>query len=160
MKYILKKKPNSTMQTIYKLFLCSIMVGLDQISKHFVQNLLENKHHIDITSFLRLTEAWNKGMSFGLFSDFKHSNTAFLTITISVTAGLLFYTLIGRTKSMFVLMILSGAIANIIDRIRFGAVYDFISIKFGSLYFPIFNIADCFITLGVIFIFINGLKNS
>ncbi len=145
----------SLRDSIKKATLCLIVIALvsapDQLSKLWVRAHLALGESLPITDRLSLIYIENTGSAFGLLA-----NQTFLLITISI-AGLLFILLFLRYLSpattlsiVSIGLILGGAVGNLIDRLRFGCVTDFIYIRLWSdFYWPAFNIADAAITVGV-----------
>jgi signal peptidase II len=109
------------------------------------------------TSFLNLAMAWNEGISFGLMSN---GGWGLLTIA-SLLIAVFFYTWMMRTKyqveAAALALIVGGALGNVIDRIRFGAVVDFLDFHWADWHFPTFNVADSAISVGVGLLLIHGL---
>ena len=131
-----------------------IIFFLDRVSKIYIINLaeLENSLEIYINSYLNLYLIWNKGIAFGLFSFDESSVYNFVTILILVIL-LIILILIFKSetyKSYFYTIILGGALGNLFDRFYYSAVPDFIDLHINNFHWFIFNIADIFITLGVI----------
>lgn len=132
-------------------FLISIIIFIDQLSKYAaIKYLKDAKPYIIINNFFELTYVENRGAAFGIL---KHKRVLFIVITFAVILFLTFY-LFGNHKSLNRLTILAvslligGAIGNLIDRIRFGYVVDFLSFRFFSKYdFPVFNFADICIVI-------------
>jgi signal peptidase II len=112
---------------------------------------------IPIMPSFNLTMVWNHGVSFGLFRDLGIWPLVIAAAAVSTIFG--FWLM--RTKSVFESVALSfvvgGAIGNIIDRFRFGAVADFLDVYVGSYHWPAFNIADSAITIGVAMLLVHGL---
>ena len=135
------------MKFISSIILIAIIVIIDQISKFYV--LTGSILSTQITSFLNIVDVWNEGISFGLFSG-EYSNLIFTAITGIIILILTYLLLKTPTKVMKITysIILGGSIGNIIDRIRYGAVFDFIDLHIGDAHWPAFNIADSFICLG------------
>ncbi len=127
---------------------------LDRISKIYVINLSKNSFDIDLFSskFLNITLVWNEGIAFGLFSASHENWYNFLTIVIAVTAIIILIMSIKQdgVQRYFLLIVFGGAIGNLYDRIFFKAVPDFIDLHVGNFHWFIFNLADIFITFGVI----------
>ncbi len=122
---------------------------LDRITKIFVLSLGEE---IKLLPFFEIVLVKNKGIVFGLFSDININKFAFIVISsISVILiTFIFYKLANGTLLSILSVIIGGAIGNIIDRILYGYVVDFIKIDF----FYVFNVADASITIGCILLII------
>ena len=142
--------------SIKKAALCLIVIALvsasDQVSKLWIRTHLELGKSLPITDRLSLTYIENTGSAFGLLA-----NQTFLLIIISI-AGLLFILLFLRYLSpattlsiVSIGLIMGGAVGNLIDRLRFGYVTDFIDIRLWSnFHWPTFNIADAALTVGIL----------
>ena len=116
------------------------------------------KNLIDILFFIDITHIHNYGVSFGLLSGVVHPSI--LIIIGLLVVFFIYYLMIGSTdylEEFGLLIILSGAISNIIDRIYNGYVVDFIYIHYKDFYWPAFNFADIYITIGIMMILINIL---
>ena len=128
---------------------------LDRFSKLYIIYLSERNLGSEIFSskFLNITLIWNEGIAFGLFSSNQNNLYNYLTIIISVIILVIFVMIIKNTgfKRNSLLIIFAGALGNLYDRIFYRAVPDFIDFHIGEFHWFIFNIADIFITLGVIF---------
>jgi len=131
-----------------------ILFCLDRFSKIYIVELAEktNVSEIYLTSFLNSYLVWNTGIAFGLFS-FSNEFTYNLITVLIVLINLIIIYLAIVTKDFrkyFFLMILGGSLGNLFDRIYYGSVPDFIDFHIGNFHWFIFNIADIFITMGVI----------
>jgi len=127
---------------------------LDQASKKITLEFL-NSHKIHIykiNSFLNFVEIWNKGISFGIFSEYNLSPILF--ICVSSVILILMLCLMTNINPIIQGMIVGGAIGNLIDRSRFGQVFDFIDFHILGWHYPAFNLADSFIVISVILILI------
>ena len=127
---------------------------LDRISKLYILNIAENFGVVDIeiSSFLNLILIWNTGIGFGLFSSEQvfFYNTLTLII-VSINIIILFLAYKAETYvSFFYITVFAGSIGNLFDRLYYSAVPDFIDINFRGYHWFIFNVADIFITLGII----------
>ena len=142
------------------LFVISIFV-LDRVSKIYIIHLNQNLFGKEIftSKFLNIILVWNQGIAFGLFSFNQSFLYNLLTLIISIVALAIFVMMIRseRYKKYSLAMIFGGAIGNLYDRIFFNAVPDFIDFHIGNFHWFIFNIADIFITLGVIFMILYEL---
>ena len=134
------------------------LVIIDQITKLLVVNLLNYKTFVIIKNFLKFVFVKNTGAAFGFLSD----NTLTLSIVSMVLIIYIFRELknnINNKISLFsYLLILSGSLGNLIDRIFRGYVVDFISFTFFKKEMAVFNVADSYITIGVIMLLILLVK--
>jgi len=127
---------------------------LDRLSKIHVIQLDKNNLGSDIfnSTYLNIILIWNKGIAFGLLS----FNESYLYNIITLTIAIIIIVLIVMSlksqgfKRYSLLMIVGGALGNLHDRIFFNAVPDFIDFHIGNFHWFIFNVADIFITVGVI----------
>jgi len=135
-------------------FLVAIIFSLDRISKLYVLSLLETNNMIDIyiTPFLNLYLVWNKGIAFGLFSFDENSLYKFITLLITLIILTIFVMMIKTEnyKVYFLISILGGSLGNLFDRIYYSAVPDFIDFHIKGFHWFVFNVADIFITLGIL----------
>ena len=135
------------------IFILSIFVA-DRLSKILIINSAETFGELDIfvTSFLNFNLIWNDGIAFGLFSFEKKIYYNFLTILI-VLITLIILWMITRTEKiekLAFMMVFGGSLGNIFDRLYYSSVPDFIDIHFNNFHWFIFNVADIFITVGVL----------
>jgi len=146
-------------QTNYKkylkyLLLVSIIFILDRLSKLYILNLAENTNLVDIyvNSYLNLYLVWNKGIAFGLFSFDENYFYNFITILIIIVTFVILIMIYKANdfKVYFLLLIISGALGNLFDRLYYTAVPDFIDFHINEIHWFIFNVADIFISIGVI----------
>ena len=139
------------------LFILFIFLA-DRISKIYVINLDKKFLGSEIFSskFLNLNLIWNEGIAFGLLSFNESSLYNFLTTLIGLVILAIFFISMksDRLRKYSLLMILGGALGNFFDRVKTKAVPDFIDFHIGNFHWFIFNVADIFITLGVIFLII------
>ena len=114
--------------------------------------------HVAVTPFFDLVMTWNHGISFGLFSG-QAGPYIFVAVALAVSAGLLVWMVRDRrpAAALSLGLVIGGAVGNVIDRVRLGAVADFIDVHAGTWHWPAFNVADSAITLGVALILIDGL---
>ncbi len=145
------------------LAVAALAAALDQASKAAVLRFFGESgcanHRSALTSFLDLVLTCNSGVSFGLFNRTGLSSLIFSVLAAVVVVVLLFW--LTRVGSGFLAiaigLIIGGAIGNVVDRLRFGAVVDFLYFHAGSWYWPAFNLADSAICLGVAAILLDGL---
>ena len=128
--------------------------GIDRLSKIYLINLQSSGTDIDfyILSFLNFYLIWNTGIGFGLISmDSGVYYHILTTIIVFVNIGLMYF--LFKSKGIyayFLALIIGGALGNLFDRIYYYAVPDFIDLHWGNFHWFIFNIADIFITVGII----------
>ncbi len=145
---------NNYKKYITYLLLFTIIFALDRITKIYILRLAEINNTLDIyiTSFLNFYLIWNKGIAFGLLSFDKNIVYNFITFFIAfVTLIILIIALKSSDfKGYLFMIIFSGSIGNLFDRLYFSAVPDFIDFHINDFHWFIFNVADIFISLGVI----------
>jgi len=146
-------------------FLSLILVIADQLTKMMVLGSLKLYESIEITSFFSLTHVHNYGAAFSFLADEDGWQQYFL-VSISVIASIAIILWMSKTstkqpyKLIALSLILSGAIGNLIDRAVFGFVIDFINLHYQDFYWPVFNVADTAITLGVILLLLVDFKQD
>ncbi len=141
----------------------------DRVSKIYILKIaeLENKVDIYLTFYLNLYLIWNKGIAFGLFSfdeSFIYNAITILIILIIVVVLAMIIKSDGL-KRYSLLLVFGGSIGNLFDRIYYSAVPDFIDLHINNFHWFVFNVADIFITLGIIClifdeIFLNNKKGK
>ena len=134
--------------TVFFIFLA------DRISKIYILSILENfgNVNININSYINFVLVWNSGIAFGLLS-FDQSEIYNLITIFIIFINLLIVYLIIKIKDIrayFFLIVLGGSLGNLFDRIYYSAVLDFIDISFKNFHWFIFNVADIFISIGII----------
>jgi len=159
MKEQVSKKP--VLWGIVLIILCFL---LDQASKWYVlTDLMNPPRVIPITSFFSYVLAWNTGVSFSLFNSYGVTGT-YVLIGLSSTISLVFFVWLLKARNYWLAsglgLIIGGAIGNLVDRVRFGAVVDFLHFYYNTFSWPAFNLADTFITIGVILIVIESFKGE
>ena len=137
-----------------------ITVGLDQLIKYWVVNTLEVGEEIDLLPFLSLYHARNPGIAFSMLSSV--SDWGLIALTLCIICFVIWlWKNAGPEKSLSrfgFLLVIGGAIGNLIDRIRFHYVIDYISFHIDGVFsFAIFNLADSFITVGAVLIVLDEL---
>ncbi|MDB9923111.1 signal peptidase II [Candidatus Pelagibacter sp.] len=138
---------------------------LDRISKSYVINLDKLNYSSELykSKFLNINLIWNEGIAFGLLSFDQGNLYNLISLLIAIIIVIVFFMIIknNNIKRYPLLMIFGGAIGNLYDRITFKAVPDFIDFHIGEFHWFIFNVADIFISVGVIFmIFFELIGNS
>lgn len=143
------------------LIIAGVVLILDQVTKWWiVEIVMRSPRSIEITPFFNLVMGWNRGVSFGMFSSGSPAHAWILTgVALAIVAALLVW--LKRTDERIVQiaigLIVGGALGNVIDRIRFGAVADFLDFHAFGYHWPAFNVADTGITLGAIALVLDSL---
>ncbi len=150
--------------------LSGLVLSLDQLTKFFVQSRFPIGERVDlIPGLLSLCYTRNNGFAFGFLQKTPQSlqEIFFVNIGIPVFALVLIVLIFIKLQddqvatSIALTTIFAGAIGNLVDRLQYGFVIDFIDLHFtDKLHFPAFNIGDCSIIMGVLLMFINTLKQD
>lgn len=138
-------------KNIWSVFMIAVIVIIDQVTKYLAVNYLYGKPAFQfIKGFIEFVYAENTGVAFSMLSG---GRWFFIILTFIVVIACLVYMYKGKAQKNLWLywslgVVISGAIGNLIDRVRFGYVVDFINPTFVD--FAVFNIADCAVTLGAV----------
>jgi len=127
---------------------------LDQITKYFIKTRVRLHEIIQIVpGFFNITHVRNKGAAFSLFSNTSDLFRSVFFIAVTVVAVIVIMMLIRKTQERLLIvsfsLIAGGAVGNLVDRLRYGEVIDFVQWYVRSYYWPSFNVADSAITIGV-----------
>jgi lipoprotein signal peptidase len=148
--------------TLLGLVAAVVVLAADQASKWWILDVVQlpDVGQIVLLPVLNLTMVWNRGVTFGLLTNFGHWSYLLLAaIALAVVAGLVVW--LRRAESRLVAtalgVIVGGALSNIIDRLRFGAVVDFIHAHLGAWSWYVFNLADAAIVCGVAVLVLDSL---
>ncbi|HAG52473.1 MAG TPA: signal peptidase II [Alphaproteobacteria bacterium] len=156
-KYIKNIKVNLKFK-IAMLSLSSALVIIDLATKFIADDILKTKTIPVIDGFFNFALAYNTGVSFSMFNDL--SQGPVILATIAIVAGILLYDVVMfSTRKVDIVgyaLIASGAFANGIDRIMNGHVIDFLDFYYKNWHYPTFNLADCFIFIGVAILLLEG----
>jgi len=136
-------------------FLITLLIfTLDRISKIYVINIAETYGKVDIylNQFINIILVWNTGIGFGLLSFEKQSIYNLITLIIVLVNFVILYLGVKASnfKGLIFFVILGGSLGNLFDRLYYSAVPDFIDINYNGFHWFIFNLADIFISIGVI----------
>jgi signal peptidase II len=140
--------------------LAATVVVLDQLSKWAIMGLMRPPRVIEITPFFNLVVGWNRGVSFGLFNNDSPLNAWVLVLVALVIVVVLMIWLSKTDRLPIVVglgLVIGGAIGNVIDRLRFGAVFDYLDFHAFGFHWPAFNVADSAITVGAILLVVDSL---
>ena len=136
------------------LFIIIIIFSLDRVSKFYV--ILNSESNLSpslfTSKFLNINLIWNEGIAFGLLSFDQKLYYNLLTVVILIITAIILW-MVSRSKGMekiAFLIVLGGSLGNIFDRVLYKSVPDFIDFHINNFHWFIFNVADIFITLGVI----------
>lgn len=143
------------------LALAAVLVVLDTWTKHLASTHLALYRPLEVTGWLNLTLAHNEGAAFSFLAGAGGWQRWFFSVVAIVISGILMIWLWrlpnrSRLLPVAISLVLGGAIGNLIDRLRFGYVVDFIDVHYGGWHWPAFNLADSVIVIGVILLLIEG----
>ena len=143
-----------TKKNIFDFFIIFVIFSLDRVTKIIVVDLSKTNEltNYNLTPFLNLDLVWNQGIAFGLFSFDENMYYNISTLIILVVTLIVFILMLksnGYQKYGF-LMVFGGSLGNIFDRLYYSSVPDFIDLHINNFHWFIFNVADIFITLGVL----------
>ena len=144
------------------LILIPIFIFFDQLSKQWaIKNIFDDQKIIEINKYLNFVPVWNKGISFGMFSNIENINffMIFVTLVIILILFFWFFKTIILYQKVALIFIISGAIGNLIDRFTYKAVIDFIDFHINNAHWPAFNLSDTYITIGA-FIYLISIFDS
>lgn len=123
----------------------------DQLSKFWIDTEIVTTHHIVCGDYFNLVKVWNTGVSFSMFNNHGMLGIVVLSGVSVVVSAFLLYWMYHETNRMKIAalgLIIGGALGNVADRIRFGAVLDFLDFHYETHHWPAFNLADTFICIG------------
>lgn len=137
-----------------------VLLVVDQISKWWiVYHVMQPPRVIEVTSFFNLVMVWNRGITFGLFGDADWGRWVFAGLALVIVAILVSW--LRRAAKPWVAaalgLVIGGAIGNVIDRLRWGAVADFLDFHAYGWHWPAFNAADSAIVVGVALLVLDAL---
>ena len=148
-------------ENVYFLLIIFTIFVLDRYSKiQIIQDFSDKVFYLN--NYINLDLMWNTGIGFGLLSS---DSDLFYNIISALSAIVIFFLIIFALKSdkfdkISFSIIIGGALGNFYDRLIFNAVPDFIDLHYGNFHWFTFNIADIFITIGVIIYLLKGFKKS
>jgi signal peptidase II len=144
--------------------LAGIVILLDQATKAWMMGLLlEPPRALGLTGFFTLVPVWNRGVSFGILST-QGGSTAWLLGGVALVVAAVLVGWLSRVERALLALslglVIGGALGNVIDRGRFGAVFDFLDFHIAGWHWPAFNLADSAITVGVALLLLDGLLGT
>ena len=141
-------------QFILNFLIIFFIFFLDRITKNYILNLAEDQGIIDITinPLLNIILVWNSGIGFGLLQFDENIIYNLITVLIVIVNIIIIYLIFNSEKLHKILfsMILGGSLGNLYDRIYYNSVPDFIDLNYNGYHWFVFNVADIFISLGII----------
>ncbi len=146
----------------FGLVIGAAVVVIDQLVKWWIIDwLAEPPGFVAVLPFFNLVMVWNRGVSFGLLSDADLAPYLMAGVAGLVVIGLVIWLarVAQRLLAVSIGLIIGGALGNIVDRLRLGAVADFVDLHAGGYHWPAFNVADAAITVGVAVMLIDSLLN-
>ena len=151
-------------ETSKNLLIILIIFLLDRLSKIYILKLAELEKPLDIylTPYLNLYLIWNKGIAFGLFS-FNEAyiyNLISIVILIVILVVLVMLKKAEGIKKYSLIFVFGGSLGNFFDRIYYSAVPDFIDFHINNFHWFIFNLADIFISLGVVLLIMSEITSN
>lgn len=130
------------------------IVVLDQVTKYWIASSMGPTDSIELFSFLHIVNVRNTGAAFG---SFRELGSSFFIVVSGIAIVFVIYLLHKRLYNTIGLsLILGGAIGNLIDRVAYGQVVDFIDFSVGRFHWPAFNVADSSLTIGIGIIFLTS----
>ena len=156
-------KNETNKKIIISILIIFFIFLLDRITKILILNIAEETGEVDIyiNSFFNLYLVWNKGIGFGLLSfDQEHIYNSITILIILINFIIIYLIYLEKgIKTYFLLAILGGSLGNLFDRIYYNAVPDFMDLNYKGFHWFIFNVADIFITLGIICLILAEIIN-
>ena len=139
----------------------SVFILIDQLIKLLLRNTIMGVEKVIIPNFFYLSGVKNTGGAFSILSD-NSIFLAFFSIIVIILLGMYIYKkkITSNIEMISYSILIGGIIGNLIDRIIFGGVYDYLGFIFGSYYYPIFNLADMGIVIGIILFIILKIKGD
>ncbi len=143
------------------LSLAALVLILDQVTKWWILDaVMQPPRVIPVTPFFNLVMGWNRGISFGMLDSGSQAATWILSlVALAITAVLVVW--LYRAERLRIALgiglIIGGALGNLVDRVRWGAVLDFLDFYVGDYHWPAFNVADSGITVGAAVLILDSL---
>jgi signal peptidase II len=140
-----------------------VLIVVDQAVKQLMLSMVFDPPRIvEVTGFFNLVPVWNSGVSFGLFGDSDTSRWILVGLALAIVVVLLIWLVrAGNGMVVFALtLVVGGALSNVVDRVVYGAVIDFVDIHAFGFHWPAFNVADSTIVLGTAMLLYDSLFGS
>ncbi|MFQ5984905.1 MAG: signal peptidase II [Alphaproteobacteria bacterium] len=143
------------------LAVAAAVVAVDRLVKWWlIAALGPDERVLEVTPFFALVMVWNRGLSFGLLAtDLSYLPWLFIAVAAGIVAGLVLW--LRRVRLWWLAagigLVIGGAVGNVIDRLRYGAVADFFDLHVAGYHWPAFNVADAAISVGVVLLLADAL---
>jgi signal peptidase II len=147
------------------LWLAVVIVVLDQLSKQIVDNSMQLYQTIELLPFFQLTYLRNHGAAFSFLSEAGGwQRWFFIALSVAASIGISIWLkklpIARQREAIAWSLVLGGALGNLIDRVAYGYVIDFLDVFYQNWHWPAFNVADSAITIGVMFLLYDGLGTA
>lgn len=138
-------------------FFSAVFFAIDLLSKIIIMNININMPYKIINNFFYIDKVSNTGAAFSILSG---ETLLFIIIAIIALLYINKYLISNDEKTIHLSLLIGGIIGNLYDRVVYGEVIDFLSFKIGNYYFPIFNLADTFICIGVFLLIFESIRSD
>lgn len=142
------------------LWLSAVVIALDQYTKHWIVTHLEYAETIVLHPLLTITRLHNRGAAFSFLAEADGwQHWLFVGLGVTVAVGILIWLRFLKRQPWLaaaLALMLGGALGNVIDRVRYGHVIDFIHVHYEQWYFPAFNVADSALTVGAVMLVVES----
>lgn len=149
---------------LFGMLIAAAVLVVDQVSKWWLLGLMETHNgFVGVLPFFNLVMVWNRGVSFGMFagdSDVTRWILVGIAVLISVIMAVVLWKTASRLMALSLGLVIGGALGNVIDRVRFGAVADFFDVHAYGYHWPAFNVADSCIFIGVVLLCVEEWVHS
>ena len=155
-----------TRRSSFYLWVAGAIVALDQVAKALVDRYMDlHESHTIVEGLARLTYVQNRGAAFGILSDadLPYQSVLFSIVSIIALGAIAVYAwrlpITSRLPQTALALIMGGAVGNLLDRMRLGYVIDYVDVYWGRHHWPAFNVADSAISIGVVLLVLDILRN-
>ena len=153
----MEKADKNSRVSLYVIISVTVIL-FDQATKHLIRDFIDSFRVIKVLPFLQIVNIRNKGAAFGMFIGF--GNIVFIIIAALSIVFIVYLFVKGKEDRFGLSLVLGGAAGNLIDRIIFGSVTDFIDVFIGGFHWPAFNVADSALTIGILMILLKIVRSG
>ncbi len=141
------------------LLIAAAVLILDQVSKLAILDLMQPPRTIEVLPVFNIVLAFNRGVSFSMFAGHDDAPLLLSGVAVVLVAALLWWLRSAEhaLTRVAIGLVVGGAVGNLIDRLRYGAVVDFLDVHWGGWHWPAFNVADSAITVGALLLMCDAL---